>query len=80
MTWPKGRVKNDSASSPLHPALLPLGTQVGPWRVVDWAGRGVSREECDAWLTGHMYQGACYVPIFAPDAQRPNTSGAKPPR
>ncbi|KFE66318.1 hypothetical protein DB31_0791 [Hyalangium minutum] len=48
--------------------------------MVDWAGRGVSREECDAWLTGHMYQGACYVPIFAPDAQRPNTSGAKPPR
>ncbi len=25
----------------LHPAFLPPGTQVGPWRVVDWAGRGV---------------------------------------
>jgi hypothetical protein len=32
----------ERASSPtLHPALLPPGTQVGPWRVVDWAGRGV---------------------------------------
>jgi len=29
-----------SDSSSLHPALLPLGTQVGPFRVVDWAGRG----------------------------------------
>jgi len=29
--------------SPLtpHPAFLPPGTVVGPWRVVDWAGRGV---------------------------------------
>lgn len=25
----------------LHPAELPPGTQVGPWRVVGWAGRGV---------------------------------------
>ncbi|WP_052420669.1 hypothetical protein [Hyalangium minutum] len=33
-----------------------------------WIRMGVSREECDAWLTGHMYQGACYVPIFAPGA------------
>jgi serine/threonine protein kinase len=24
-----------------HPAFLPLGTVVGPWRVVAWAGRGV---------------------------------------
>jgi eukaryotic-like serine/threonine-protein kinase len=24
----------------LHPAALPMGTQVGPWRVVGWAGRG----------------------------------------
>jgi predicted Ser/Thr protein kinase len=24
----------------LHPSSLPLGTQVGPWRVVGWAGRG----------------------------------------
>ena len=24
-----------------HPALLSLGTCVGPWRVVGWAGRGV---------------------------------------
>jgi hypothetical protein len=31
-----------SDSSPsLHPAWLPVGTQVGPFRVVDWAGRGV---------------------------------------
>ncbi len=30
------------ASPPaLHPALLPPGTVVGPWRVVAWAGRGV---------------------------------------
>jgi eukaryotic-like serine/threonine-protein kinase len=29
------------SSSPLNPALLPPGTQVGPFRVVDWAGRGV---------------------------------------
>lgn len=28
-------------SHTLHPALLPPGTQVGPWRVVEWAGRGV---------------------------------------
>ncbi len=28
-------------STTLHPALLPPGTQVGPWRVVEWAGRGV---------------------------------------
>jgi len=27
-----------ASSSSLHPALLPPGTQVGPWRVVDWAG------------------------------------------
>ncbi len=26
---------------PLHPAWLPTGTVVGPWRVVAWAGRGV---------------------------------------
>jgi serine/threonine protein kinase len=25
----------------LHPEMLPLGTQVGPWRVVERAGRGV---------------------------------------
>jgi eukaryotic-like serine/threonine-protein kinase len=25
----------------LNPASLPLGTEVGSWRVVDWAGRGV---------------------------------------
>jgi hypothetical protein len=25
----------------LHPEMLPPGTQVGPWRVVGWAGRGV---------------------------------------
>lgn len=25
----------------LHPAFLPSGTQVGAWRVVDWAGGGV---------------------------------------
>ncbi len=25
----------------LNPALLPPGTQVGPWRVVEWVGRGV---------------------------------------
>ncbi|WP_224368339.1 serine/threonine protein kinase [Hyalangium versicolor] len=31
-----------SASPPSqHPAFLPLGTQVGPWRVVEWAGGGV---------------------------------------
>src|SRR5688500_13509123 len=31
-----------SASSlPVHPALLPLGTQIGSWRVVGWAGQGV---------------------------------------
>jgi serine/threonine protein kinase len=30
-----------SASSSLHPALLPPGTPIGPWRVVDWAGQGV---------------------------------------
>ena len=24
----------------LHPGLLPPGTPVGPWRVVDWAGQG----------------------------------------
>ncbi len=27
--------------SALHPALLPPGTEVGSWRVVAWAGRGV---------------------------------------
>jgi serine/threonine protein kinase len=32
----------EKASAPtLHPAMLPPGTQVGPWRVVAWAGRGV---------------------------------------
>jgi serine/threonine protein kinase len=31
----------NASSSPLHPALLPPGTQVGPWRVVEWAGQGV---------------------------------------
>ncbi|KFE67334.1 serine/threonine protein kinase [Hyalangium minutum] len=33
-----------SASSPpsLHPALLPRGTAIGPWRVVDWVNRGVN--------------------------------------
>ena len=34
-------MQSTSSSSPLHPALLPLGTQVGPWRVESWAGRGV---------------------------------------
>ncbi|MDC0711204.1 serine/threonine-protein kinase [Stigmatella sp. ncwal1] len=28
-------------ASALHPALLPLGTDVGPWRVVGWGGQGV---------------------------------------
>ena len=27
-------------SSDVHPALLPVGTQVGPWRVEGWAGSG----------------------------------------
>ncbi|WP_224246317.1 serine/threonine protein kinase [Hyalangium gracile] len=32
----------ESASPPSPPpAFLPLGTQVGPWRVMDWAGCGV---------------------------------------
>jgi hypothetical protein len=31
----------DTASPSLHPALLPPGTPIGPWRVVDWAGKGV---------------------------------------
>lgn len=31
----------NASSSPLHPALLPPGTQVGPFPVVDWAGQGV---------------------------------------
>ena len=26
----------------LHPALLPPGTPVGPWRVLDWVSRGVN--------------------------------------
>jgi len=30
-----------SSSSSLNPALLPVGTQVGPFRIVDWAGKGV---------------------------------------
>jgi eukaryotic-like serine/threonine-protein kinase len=34
-------MQSDASSSSLNPALLPPGTQVGPWRVVDWAGRGV---------------------------------------
>ena len=34
-------MQSDSPPSSLHPALLPVGTQVGPFRVVDWAGRGV---------------------------------------
>jgi len=34
-------MQSASSSSSLHPALLPPGTQVGPWRVVDWAGQGV---------------------------------------
>jgi eukaryotic-like serine/threonine-protein kinase len=29
------------SSSSSHPALLPPGTQIGSWRVVDWAGQGV---------------------------------------
>jgi len=33
-------MQSDSSPVP-HPALLPPGTVVGPWRVVDWAGRGV---------------------------------------
>lgn len=35
-------MQGDTSPSSLHPALLPPGTQVGPWRVVDWAGRGVN--------------------------------------
>ena len=32
----------ERVSSPtLHPELLPPGTQVGHWRVLEWAGRGV---------------------------------------
>jgi len=32
----------DQTSAPaLHPAMLPPGTVVGPWRVEGWAGRGV---------------------------------------
>ena len=32
----------DRPSAPaLHPAMLPPGTRVGPWRVEGWAGRGV---------------------------------------
>jgi hypothetical protein len=34
-------MQSTSSSSSLNPALLPPGTQVGPFRVVDWAGRGV---------------------------------------
>lgn len=31
------------SSEPLiHPAMLPPGTEVGPWRVVEWAGRGAN--------------------------------------
>jgi predicted Ser/Thr protein kinase len=32
-------MENERAEA-LHPSSLPLGTQVGPWRVVGWAGRG----------------------------------------
>ena len=33
-------MQSDSSPVP-HPALLPPGTVVGPWRVVEWAGCGV---------------------------------------
>jgi len=33
-------MQSASPPSSRHPALLPIGTQVGPFRVVDWAGRG----------------------------------------
>src|SRR4051812_8561820 len=34
--------ESERAPAPvMHPALLPLGTEVGPWRVESWAGRGV---------------------------------------
>jgi serine/threonine protein kinase len=33
----RGRVEDPT----MHPALLPPGASVGPWRVVAWAGRGV---------------------------------------
>ncbi len=31
----------NAAPPSLHPAHLPPGTQVGPWRVVAWAGQGI---------------------------------------
>lgn len=33
-------MNREEASAP-HPAFLPPGTLIGPWRVVAWAGRGV---------------------------------------
>ena len=33
-------MSNPAPFSLLHPGLLPAGTPVGPWRVVDWAGQG----------------------------------------
>ncbi len=46
----------ESASSPtLHPEMLPPGTQVGPWRVVEWAGRGVHGAVYRAVRAGQEY-------------------------
>jgi len=44
-----------------------------------WLRLKVSREECEI-LSGHMYQEACYVPLFTSKPGRPTTSGPGSPR
>jgi hypothetical protein len=44
-----------------------------------WRRMEVKSEECETF-SGHMYQGACYVPILTAPPGRPTTSGPGSPR
>jgi serine/threonine protein kinase len=52
-----------------HPALLSLGTIIGPWRVVAWAGCGVYGAVYQAVRVGeeHPAPVALKVALFAKD-------------
>ncbi|KFE67802.1 hypothetical protein DB31_8285 [Hyalangium minutum] len=45
-----------------------------------WVRMKVSREACDVFGDGQMYQQACYVPVFPGKRGRPSTSGEGRPR
>jgi hypothetical protein len=50
------------AVPPVDPLCLPVGTRVGPWRVLGWGGRGSNGTLYRVEKVGHEEAGPCAGP------------------